>query len=400
MSASAIAAAGAPSGSTRQAADSTGAAPGAGDPPTDLFQDLMQSLSAAAGADVVTSNSHPTALSDAFAGAENTLLPAVSTDTLALPPELWGLGLVFAQSLATLPTVARPTVGGTAQDPGLPQSDSAPNATRPVAGGATRDPLLPIQSLLDRARGDPAPALAAVPSGRTASVPADIKTLVQRPPAQEQGALNALAATAPVAARTASSDWSTTPQDAAAKNQAVALDTAPQPPATATPDVATSFHLSAPNAVDTPGIYRNTLQSLPTSPAFPAELVSQVRFLTQGGLQQAELQMNPVELGPIQIELRLNADVADIGFTAAHAATREGIAQSLPQLREMLGSQGLSLGQTSVGAESQSQQQTQQERLRPDNAARANNGETSSAHIQMPVGTGTLAARGLLDLYA
>lgn len=97
-------------------------------------------------------------------------------------------------------------------------------------------------------------------------------------------------------------------------------------------------------------LYRATLMSQPQHSAFPAELGAQVKFLMAAGLQQAELHLNPAELGPIHIQLHMTAQTADISFAAAHSATREGILQALPALRELLASQGLHLGQAGLGA--------------------------------------------------
>lgn len=387
--------------STRKAADPAGTAQGAADAPTDLFQDLMQALSAMADTSALTGTGNPPALTDDSPSAENTLLPAGPADNLMLAPDYLGLGLVFAQTLPALPSAIPLTVnvslGGQAQPPG----DPTVTTTEPVDTGTVSDTSSPTQALLDMVRGQTMPSPTSLPSVAVAST---LATPAKQPPAQEPGAITPMVTAEPATGKTAKPSWATAldtaTTSATAKSQDLPLDPASQPAIPATPDAASGIRQTTANTLDGVGVYRSTLQTQPSSPAFPTELVSEVRFLLKGGLQRAELQMNPVELGPIQIELSLNAQVADIGFTAAHAATREGIAQSLPQLREMLSSQGLSLGHTSVGAQAQGQQQAQQERTRPDASPSRTGSVASNNSMSVRVGGAVPSARGVLDLYA
>lgn len=65
-------------------------------------------------------------------------------------------------------------------------------------------------------------------------------------------------------------------------------------------------------------------------------------------VQQVQIQIHPEALGPVSIHLRLDQDQAQIAFIAPHAQTREAIEQALPQLRELLRSEGIGLEQASV----------------------------------------------------
>lgn len=390
--------------STRKAADTTGTAQGAADAPTDLFQDLMQAFSVMADTSALPGTGNPPALADGSPSAENTLLPAEPADNLTLPPDYLGLGLVFAQTLPALPSAIPLTVNGTLECQAQPQGDLTITTTGPVDAGTVSDTSSPTQALLDMVRGQAMPSPTSLPSAASASTPSTLTTQAKQALTQERGAFNPMVAAEQSTGKTASLGWATALNSAAAsattKGQDLPLDPTPQPAIPETPDAASGIRQTTANTLDTSGVYRNTLQAQPSSPAFPTELVSEVRFLLKGGLQHAELQMNPVELGPIQIELSLNAQVADIGFTAAHAATREGIAQSLPQLREMLSSQGLSLGHTSVGTQAQEQQQAQQERTRPDASPSRTGSVVSNNSVAVHVGGAVRSARGVLDLYA
>jgi len=73
--------------------------------------------------------------------------------------------------------------------------------------------------------------------------------------------------------------------------------------------------------------------------------------------QSAELHLNPPQLGPIDVVLKVSGDQASAFFTSPHAAVREAIEQSIPKLREMLADNGIMLGNTTVSDQSSRGQQ-------------------------------------------
>ena len=101
-------------------------------------------------------------------------------------------------------------------------------------------------------------------------------------------------------------------------------------------------------------------------------LGQQVFDMITRGEQQVDLQLNPVELGPLSISLNLNDGSTHAQFQSAHASVRAAVEQALPQLREALASQGISLGQASVNDESARQASGDQARRdSPGNRANA-----------------------------
>ncbi|MCC5883926.1 MAG: flagellar hook-length control protein FliK [Halomonas sp.] len=86
------------------------------------------------------------------------------------------------------------------------------------------------------------------------------------------------------------------------------------------------------------------------SPAWSGQLSQQmVQFARLGGEQQVEMRLNPAELGPLSITLKMTEQGAQAQFLAAHAQVRQVLEQAIPQLREALAEQGITLGETSVG---------------------------------------------------
>ena len=71
--------------------------------------------------------------------------------------------------------------------------------------------------------------------------------------------------------------------------------------------------------------------------------------------QVAELQLNPPGLGSLKVTLSMNDHQMQAMFVSAHSSVRAAVEAALPQLRALLADSGISLGNTSVGAESQPQ---------------------------------------------
>lgn len=68
--------------------------------------------------------------------------------------------------------------------------------------------------------------------------------------------------------------------------------------------------------------------------------------------QSAELHLNPPQLGPLDVVIKVSGDQATALFTSPHAAVREAIEQALPKLRDMLSDNGITLGNATVSDQS------------------------------------------------
>ncbi|MFM5714140.1 flagellar hook-length control protein FliK [Aeromonas allosaccharophila] len=110
------------------------------------------------------------------------------------------------------------------------------------------------------------------------------------------------------------------------------------------------------------GSLRREPQNLPhlklASQEAPAELHQKVNVMLAEKLQQAEIQLDPLGLGKMKIQIQIGADSqANVHFVVQHGQTREMLEQAMPRLRDMLAGQGIQLGQTQVQQQSQQQQQ-------------------------------------------
>ncbi len=111
-------------------------------------------------------------------------------------------------------------------------------------------------------------------------------------------------------------------------------------------------------------------------------LGQQLIKMDRGGHQVAELQLNPPGLGPLKVTLNMNNQHMEALFVSAHSSVRAAVEAALPQLRASLADNGISLGNTSVSAESQ--QQTAYSQAQDGAAQRRSYRETSLLNTPSP----------------
>lgn len=93
------------------------------------------------------------------------------------------------------------------------------------------------------------------------------------------------------------------------------------------------------------------------SAGFAQELGQQVAWLGGQDIKQAQIRLNPQELGPLEVKVSVEHGRVDVVFAAQHPEAVTAVQQSLGQLNQMLGGQGLSLGQAMVSQQQNAPQQ-------------------------------------------
>jgi flagellar hook-length control protein FliK len=73
---------------------------------------------------------------------------------------------------------------------------------------------------------------------------------------------------------------------------------------------------------------------------FPQGVADRVSFAVDNNWSTAKLQVTPPQLGPIDLQIAIQGDHAQVMMSTHSAVTREALEASLPKLKEMLGSQG------------------------------------------------------------
>lgn len=78
------------------------------------------------------------------------------------------------------------------------------------------------------------------------------------------------------------------------------------------------------------------------------EFSQKISWMSTQQNQVAELHLNPPELGPLDVTLKISDSQATAVFTSPHSAVRDAIENALPKLRELLADNGIMLGNTTV----------------------------------------------------
>ena len=83
-------------------------------------------------------------------------------------------------------------------------------------------------------------------------------------------------------------------------------------------------------------------------PRWVEDLGNRLASMVRTGESSASLQLTPVDLGPLEVNVSVRDNQATVHFGAANADTRALLEASIPRLREMLAAQGFSLMDSSV----------------------------------------------------
>jgi len=143
-----------------------------------------------------------------------------------------------------------------------------------------------------------------------------------------------------------------------------------------------------------------TLHAAIDEPGFGAAVGHQVALWVRDGVQEARLQLHPAELGPVTVQIALEGQAAHVDFTAAVAATRESIEQSLPALAATLRESGFTLAGGGVSSGGQRGADAQREHRRAGgagNRSRIDSGVDGSSAVAAPP---RRWSRSLVDVYA
>ena len=128
--------------------------------------------------------------------------------------------------------------------------------------------------------------------------------------------------------------------------------------------------------------------------AWTEELGARLTWMSHQGIQSASLQLSPEHLGPLQVSISVHHGQASVWFGAAHTETRQALERSMPQLRQMFASQGLTLGDSGVSRDSPGNGAPRQNAPRPPDP-----GAGAGAHAE-GLGASLSPGVGLVDTYA
>lgn len=134
-------------------------------------------------------------------------------------------------------------------------------------------------------------------------------------------------------------------------------------------------------------------------PAWGDEFGQKITWMANQRNQTAELHLNPPQLGPLDVVLKMNGDQASAVFTSPHAAVREAIEQAIPKLRELLADNGIMLGNAMVNDHAAKHDRDTSPRKAQDRAPLAD-GATEVSGIQEVRVSGSSRHHGMVDTFA
>lgn len=136
-------------------------------------------------------------------------------------------------------------------------------------------------------------------------------------------------------------------------------------------------------------------------------VVDKVMWMSSQNLKSAEIQLDPAELGRLDVRISLNQDQTQISFASAHPGVREALESQVHRLREMFTQQGMNLADVNVSDQSQGRAwQGQENDGRGRGGRMADEGGTAAGEEERVIGSVELrdpaqgAGRGVVDYYA
>lgn len=131
-------------------------------------------------------------------------------------------------------------------------------------------------------------------------------------------------------------------------------------------------------------------------------VVDRVMWMSSQNLKSAEIQLDPAELGRMEVRIEMTKDQAQVTFLSAHAGVRDQLEGQMQRLRDMFAQQGMSMD---VNVSDQSQTRGWQGQGQEGDGSR---GRSSGSAAAEEVASGTMEIgsdrstgdRGLVDYYA
>lgn len=275
---------------------------------------------------------------------------------------------------------ARITAGLPAFDPA---ADSASDALVSAAAGALTNPTSAATPAATSAATSAAAAATSAANSTTSAAPG-APAAVSDTSNSAPGGAGTSATTSAGADASDKSAWSSA--------RSAIADTTPAQPSIITdssglPELVRSF---AGNAAQAPSV--DATISVPVANGgWPHAVAAQVHWFVSNDIQSATLRLSPEHLGPVEVRIDVHDSQVNVNFSAAHAETRAALEQTVPRLREIFASGGLTLGHANVQQDPRPGSQPAAVPVRP---------AFTAAQAVEPVAVAPAQGLGLVDEYA
>lgn len=136
------------------------------------------------------------------------------------------------------------------------------------------------------------------------------------------------------------------------------------------------------------------------------EVVNRVMYLSSANLKSADIQLEPAELGRLDIRVNISADqAAQVNFVSGHAGVREALDSQMHRLREMFAQQGMGQVDVNVSDQSRNWQGQGQEQQQAKNSSggqrlESSAGEDHAGTAAEPEAPSVVLGSSAVDYYA
>ena len=134
-------------------------------------------------------------------------------------------------------------------------------------------------------------------------------------------------------------------------------------------------------------------------------VVDRVMVMSSQNLKSAEIQLDPAELGRLEVRISVNQEQSQVTFASPHAGVREALDSQMHRLRELFAQQGMNQLDVNVSDQSLSRGWQGQEGDgggRNGGSSADSRGMDDEPHVSAvdAARTTSVSARGLVDYYA
>ena len=136
-------------------------------------------------------------------------------------------------------------------------------------------------------------------------------------------------------------------------------------------------------------------------------VVDRVMLMSSQNLKSAEIQLDPAELGRLEVRISVNQEQTQVTFASPHAGVRDALDAQMHRLRELFAQQGMNLLDVNVsdqslnrGWQGQGQDGEGKGRGGAANAQLGADDQLRPGGLELPSTAALSTARGLVDYYA
>ena len=138
----------------------------------------------------------------------------------------------------------------------------------------------------------------------------------------------------------------------------------------------------------------------PQSPQWSEQIARRITIMSNDQIQSARIQLDPPELGLLEIKIKVQQDQVNVAFSSSHQVVRDALESQAPRLKELMEQQGVDLTDVDVSDHTQQQMASGQEQGDGEMSQSSGEGEWQDSDLDNESQTITLQSDSLVDDFA